>query len=239
MVMATLGIIGSGNIGSAVARLAIGCGETVVVANSRGPETLGELVADLGPSASAGTADQAAAAALVVLSVPLLAIQSLPSGLLKDKIVLDTTNYYPSRDGRVAELDSEERTTSQLVLDWLGEARLVKAFNNILAHHIPQLARPAGAADRTALPVASDDDHAKAVAVELIERLGFDAIDAGSLSESWQFEPEAKAYTRTYLADPETPVERILEAPGTPVSADRLRSALASATRVRVADRVF
>lgn len=171
--------------------------------------------------------------------MPLLAIQSLPSGLLKDKIVLDTTNYYPSRDGRVAELDSEERTTSQLVLDWLGEARLVKAFNNILAHHIPQLARPAAAADRTALPVASDDDHAKAVAVELIERLGFDAVDAGSLSESWQFEPEAKAYTRTYLADPETPVERILEAPGTPVSADRLRSALASATRVRVADRIF
>jgi 8-hydroxy-5-deazaflavin:NADPH oxidoreductase len=239
MVMATLGIIGTGNIGSAVARLAVGSGETVVVANSRGPETLGGLVAELGPAASAGTVDQAAAAELVVLSVPLLAIPSLPRGLLKDKIVLDTTNYYPYRDGRVAELDSDERTTSQLVLDSLGGARLVKAFNNIVAHHIPQLARPAGAADRTALPVASDDDEAKAVSIELIDRLGFDAVDAGPLSESWRFEPEAKAYTRLYLADPETPAERMLEAPGAPVSVDRLRAALASATRVRVADRVF
>ena len=102
-----------------------------------------------------------------------------------------------------------------------------------------ELARPAQAADRTALPVASDDDNAKAVAAELIERLGFDAVDAGPLSESWRFEPEAKAYTRLYLADPETPAERMPEAPGSPVSADRLRSALASATRVRVADRLF
>ncbi|EFC86753.1 NADPH-dependent F420 reductase [Parafrankia sp. EUN1f] len=238
--MATLGIIGSGNIGSAVARLAVSCGETVVVANSRGPESLGELVAELGPSSSAGTIDQAAAAKLVVLSVPLFAIPSLPSGLLKNQIVLDTTNYYPSRDGRVAELDSDERTTSQLVLDWLGgDARVVKVFNNILAHHIPQLARPVGVAARTALPVASDDDEAKTVAVELIERLGFETVDAGSLSESWRFEPEAAAYTRMYLADPATPVERFLEAPGGPVSVDRLRSTLASATRVRVAGRIF
>ncbi|MEU1275478.1 hypothetical protein [Streptomyces sp. NPDC005799] len=93
--------------------------------------------------------------------------------------------------------------------------------------------------DRTAPPVASDDDEAKAVAAALIERLGFDAVDAGPLSESWRFEPEAKAYTRVYLADRQVPAGSMLEAPVAPVSADALRSALAAATRVRVAGRVF
>lgn len=237
--MTKLGIIGSGNIGSAVARLSTGAGHEVIVANSRGPESLTDLVAELGPGASAGTVEQAGAAEVVVLSVPLLAIRSLPDGLLTGKIVLDTSNYYPFRDGRVPELDSDERTTSELVLAWLGDVRLVKAFNNILAHHIPQLARPAGATDRTALPVASDDDEAKAAASGLIDRLGFDAVDAGPLSESWRFEPEAGAYTRLYLADPQTPDEKLLQADGGPVPPDRLRAALASATRVRVADRQF
>ncbi|XVQ16188.1 NAD(P)-binding domain-containing protein [Spirillospora sp. CA-255316] len=239
-VMAPLGIIGSGNIGSALARLATASGGKVVIANSRGPESLGDLISELGPAASAGTVEQAAGEGeVVVVSVPLLAVRSLPADLLADKIVLDTSNYYPFRDGRVAELDSESMTTSELVREWLGRVRLVKAFNNILAHHIPQLARPSGATDRTALPLASDDDAAKRGAAELVDLLGFDPVDAGPLAESWRFEPEAAAYTRLYLADPDTPDEELMKAAGAPVPSAKLRAALASAERVRVAGRLF
>jgi 8-hydroxy-5-deazaflavin:NADPH oxidoreductase len=238
--MAVLGIIGSGNIGSALARLAVGAGTEVVVSNSRGPQTLTDLVTELGPLATAGTVEQAAAAGdLVVLSVPLTAATALPPALLRGRTVLDTGNYYPFRDGRIAELDAEEVTTGELVQRHLEGARLVKAFSNILAHHIPQLARPAGAPDRTALPVAGDDPAAKAAAAGLIDRLGFDTVDAGNLAEAWRFEPEAAAYTRLYLADPTTPAERMLEAPAAPVDGADLRTALASAERVRVADRTF
>ncbi len=238
--MPTLGIIGSGNIGAAVARLAVAAGIPVVVANSRGPESLAGLIAELGPLATAGTVDQAAEAGdFVLLSVPLTAYTAIPPAPLKGKTMLDTSNHYPFRDGRVAELDDEKLTTSELVQRHFDGVTLVKAFNNILAHHIPQLARPSGAPDRTALPIASDDEHAKTEAAALIDRLGFDTVDAGPLAESWRFEPEAAAYTRLYLADPATPNKHLLEAPGAPVSAAKLRSALDEAERVRVADRTF
>jgi 8-hydroxy-5-deazaflavin:NADPH oxidoreductase len=238
--MPTLGIIGSGNIGAAIARLAVAAGIPVVVANSRGPETLTDLVAELGPLATAGTVEQAAAAGeFVVLSVPLTAATALPAGLLEGRTVLDTSNYYPFRDGRIPELDAELVTTSELVQRHVAGARLVKAFNNILAHHIPTLTRPAGSADRTALPVAGNDAGAKTQVATLIDRFGFDTVDAGALAESWRFEPEAAAYTRLYLADPTTPDERLLEAPAGTVPAARLVSALEGAQRVRVAERTF
>ncbi|MFG2005001.1 NADPH-dependent F420 reductase [Spirillospora sp. NPDC048911] len=238
--MSTLGIIGSGSIGTAIARLAVAAGIPVVLANSRGPESLADLVSELGPPASAGTREQAAQAGeLVVLSVPLTAIEAIPAEILRGRTVLDTTNYYPFRDGRVAELDAGTVTTSELVQRHLAGAHLVKAFNNILAHHIPQLARPADTPERAALPIAGDDEGAKKAAAALIDRLGFDTVDAGPLSESWRFEPEAAAYTRMYLADPATPDDRILQAPGAPVPAAQVRAALARAERVRVADRTF
>ena len=238
--MATLGIIGSGNIGTAIARLAVAGGIPVVIANSRGPESLAELIAELGPLATAGTVEQAAATGdVVVLSVPLTAHTALPASLLDGKTVLDTSNYYPFRDGRVPQLDDEQLTTSEFVQQHFQGARLVKAFNNILAHHIPQLARPSGAPDRTALPVAGNDAEAKDEATSLIDRLGFDSVDAGPLAQSWRFEPEAAAYTRLYLADPSTPDERMLEAPAAPVPAAQLVSALQGAPRVSVADRTY
>ncbi|MFI7581465.1 NAD(P)-binding domain-containing protein [Kocuria kalidii] len=238
--MPTLGIIGSGNIGAAIARLAVAAGTPVVIANSRGPETLTDLVVELGPLATAGTVEQAAAAGeLVVLSVPLTATTALPAALLEGKTVVDTSNYYPFRDGRIPVLDAEELTTGELVQRHFTGARLVKAFSNILAHHIPALARPAGSHDRTALPIAGNDAAAKTQVTALIDRLGFDTLDAGALTESWRFEPEAAAYTRLYLADPATPDERLLEAPAAPVTASRLASALEGARRVRVAERTF
>jgi predicted dinucleotide-binding enzyme len=238
--MPTLGIIGSGNIGAAVARLAVAADIDVVIANSRGPQSLTGLVEELGPRATAGTVEQAARAGKeTLLSIPLSAYHSLPADLLRDRTVLDTGNYYPYRDGRIAELDSEEVTTTELAQQLLPGALLVKAFNNILAHHIPQLARPAGAPDRSALPVAGNDSGAKARAAELIDRLGFDTVDAGTLDESWRFEPESGAYTRIYLADPDVPAEHMLRSPAAPLPAGKLRAVLQTAQRVKVAERTF
>ena len=212
--MPTLGIIGSGNIGTAVARLAVAADVDVVIANSRGPQSLTELVEELGPRARPGTVEQAARVGeATLLSIPLAAYASLPDDLLRGRTVLDTGNYYPYRDGRVAELDAEDVTTTELAQRLLPGAVLVKAFNNILAHHIPQLARPAGAPDRSALPIAGNDPDAKARAAELIGLLGYDTVDAGTLDESWRFEPEAGAYTRIYLADPDVPADRMLQTP--------------------------
>lgn len=238
--MSTLGIIGSGNIGSAVARLATAAGIDVVIANSRGPQSLAGLVEELGPRATAGTVEQAARAGkTTLLSIPLTAYPQLPAGLLQGRLVLDTGNYYPHRDGRLPELDSAEMTTSELAQQWLPGARLVKAFNNIMAHHIPQLARPAGVTGRTTLPVAGDDPAAKTEAAQLVHRLGFDTVDAGTLADSWRFEPESGAYTQIYLADPATAPEAMLQSPAAPLSADALRTALQAAKRVTVAERTF
>jgi predicted dinucleotide-binding enzyme len=194
----------------------------------------------MGPLATAGTVEQAAQAGkFVVLAVPLPAHTAVPAELLEGKIVLDASNYYPSRDGRIAELDEDKTTTSELIHRHFPGMRLVKAFNNILAHHIPKLARPTGAPDRTALPIAGDDADAKKAVATLIHQLGFDTVDAGTLAQSWRIEPETTAYTRLYLADPTTPDEHILQAPGRPVPATDLRRALQAPERVRVADRVF
>ncbi|WP_166997797.1 NADPH-dependent F420 reductase [Paramicrobacterium fandaimingii] len=166
-------------------------------------------------------------------------MKELPADLLYDKLVLDTSNYYPSRDGRIAELDSNAKTTSELVQDWLGEAHLVKALNNILARHIPLLARPTGAPDRSALPIASNGAQAKREASAMIDQLGFDTLDAGALGDSRRFESESAGYTRVYLADPSTPDDQVMTANPGPTSAHKINVALASGTRVTVAGRVF
>lgn len=238
--MAKLGIIGSGAIGSAVARLAVSSGIDVLIANSRGPESLTGLVKELGERARAGTPSEAAVFGdQVVVAIPLINYQDLPVASLTGRVILDTGNYYPHRDGRIAELDSGQVTTGELAQKYLAGANVVKAFNNILAGHIPALARPAGAEDRSALPIAGDDPQAKIVAAAVVGRLGFDVVDAGDLSEAWRFEPEAVAYTQAYAADPESLAENYLTDPGTPLSAGALRALLAEARRPAVADRTF
>lgn len=238
--MATLGIIGSGNIGSAVARLAVAADMNVVIANSRGPESLQDLVAELGPLAKAGTVEEAVNAGdAVVLSIPLMAVKNLPEGLLAGKLVLDTSNYYPSRDGRIQELDDSTVTTSEMVRDQLGADQYVKVFNNITAAHIPALARPEGAADRSALPIAGDDAAAKSEAAAIIGQLGFDTVDAGTLAESWRFEPDTPAYGRIYFSDPNASDQQLASTPPGMTPSDQVQSALDAATRVNVAQRRF
>ena len=197
--MTTLGLIGSGNIGSTLARLAIDAGYEVVLSNSRGPETLAGLVADLGPHARAATAAEAAEAGdLVVVTIPLKAYRDLPAERLAGKVVIDTGNYYPQRDGQIAELDDESTTTSELVQAHLSDSKVVKAFNNIYFEHLAGLARPAGSADRSALAIAGDDAEAKAAVVRFLDDIGYDAVDAGPLAEGWRFQRDTAAYGTPY-----------------------------------------
>ena len=198
--MTTLGIIGSGNIGSTVARLATAAGYDVVISNSRGPASLVDLVAELGDRARAGTVVETVKAGHVVLvAVPLHAYRSVPAELLTGKVVVDADNYYPERDGRIPALDDESTTTSELLQDHLGAAHVVKAFNNIAAAHLGALARPAGAPDRAALPIAGDDEAARATVAELLDRVGYDHVDAGPLTEGWRFQRDTAAYVTPYF----------------------------------------
>ena len=208
----TLGIIGSGMIGSSVARLAVAAGLEVVVSNSRGPGTLADLVAELGPQARAATPEAAARTAdLVVAAIPLKSYTQLPTAALTDKTVLDTTNYYPERDGHLAALDTGELTSSALIQRHLNGSHVVKAFNNITPHQLVTLARPVGAPDRSALPIAGDDPQAKAQATRLLDDLGYDTVDTGPLAGSWRSEPNTPVYIKPYLGEvPAMSVEAFL-----------------------------
>ena len=200
--MTTFGIIGAGNIGSQVARAVIAQGHEVVIANSRGPETLAELVADLGPKARAATAQEAAEAAdVAVVTVPLHAVDRLPVEPLAGKIVLDTNNYYFERDGRIPALDAGETTTSEIVQRHLVGAKVVKAFNHIQAAAITEHAQPAGTAGRRALVAASDFPEATAFVTELYDAIGFDTVDAGPLADSWRIERDRPGYVIRLTAD--------------------------------------
>jgi predicted dinucleotide-binding enzyme len=193
--MTTIGLIGSGNIGSTLARLAVDHGHQVVLSNSRGPQTLDALVAELGPGARADTAAGAAAAGdVVVVTIPLGNYRQVPVEPLRGKVVVDTNNYYPQRDGRIAELDDERTTSSELLQAHLPGSRVVKAFNHIQAAHLADQGKPAGTPGRPALAIAGDDDEAKATVASLIDQFGFDVVDLGPLAEGWRVQPDTPGY---------------------------------------------
>ena len=193
--MKTIGIIGAGNIGGQVARLAVANGYQVVISNSRGPETLADLIAELGAKARAATPEEAARAGdLVVVSVPLRNYRSIPVEPLAGKIVIDTNNYYPQRDGHIPELDDESTTTAELLQAHLPTSKVVKAFNHIYAAQLTTDGRPAGAADRRALVIAGDDEAAKATVTKLLDDFGFDTVDAGPLAEGWRIQRDTPGY---------------------------------------------
>lgn len=211
--MTTIGLIGSGHIGSAIARQAVARGHDVVLSNSRGPETLGDLVAELGEHARAATAPEAAEAGdVVVVTVPFRNVPDVPVEPLAGKIVIDTNNYYFERDGRFPEIDEGRTTVSEVLADHLGSARVVKAFNVIQAAQIVTAATPAGTPHRRALPIAGDHTEAKRVVADLIDQIGFDVVDAGPLAEGWRFDRDQPPY-------------------GAELDAEQLREALSRATR--------
>jgi 8-hydroxy-5-deazaflavin:NADPH oxidoreductase len=222
--MTTVGFIGSGHIGSTVARLSVAAGYHVILSNSRGPETLSELAGELGPLAVAGPAEQAAADGdIVVVTIPFHAYQSVPAVPLAAKPVIDTCNYYPQRDGQIAELDSGPVTSSELIQRHLAAAQVVKGFNNIFYRHLLSLSRPSGAADRSFLPIAGDDADAKAEVTTFLDAIGYGAVDAGPLAESWRQEPDTPVYGLPYgpFSNPA----------GTPAGEATIRAALAAASR--------
>jgi predicted dinucleotide-binding enzyme len=219
--MTTLGIIGAGNIGSALATVSLDAGHDVVIANSRGPESLARLVGELqarptsrGTIRAASAADAGAAGELVVVTVPLKAYRDVPVEPLAGKVVLDTNNYYPQRDGQIAELDDESTTVSELLQAHLPTSRVVKAFNAILAAHIVEQRSPSGTPHRRAIAIAGDDAAAKATVVQFVDGLGFDVVDLGPLAEGWRIQRDTPGY-------------------GVELDAEGLRDAVAAAKRYR------
>jgi 8-hydroxy-5-deazaflavin:NADPH oxidoreductase len=222
--MTTIGFIGSGHIGGTVARLAVAAGHHVVLSNSRGPDTLADLVAELGPLARAATGTEAAEAGeIVVVSIPLKAYASVPVAPLAGKTVIDTNNYYPQRDGNIAALDDDSTTSAELLQAHLPTSHVVKAFNNIFFKHLGNLPRPAGADDRTALSIAGDDAGAKAAVTAFLDSIGYDTVDIGPLAEGWRQQPGAPAYGGHYGS--------FEDEAGTPASADTCRAVIAKAER--------
>lgn len=189
-----IGIIGAGFIGRAVAQLLLDAGHEVLLCNSRGPQTLSSVASGI-PGSRIGTVEDAAAfGEMVLVAIPLAHYRSLSAQLLNGKIVLDANNYYPERDGHIAVLDRFETTTSRLLAEHLAQSTVVKVFNAIQAADLLTDRRPPDAEDRRALPIAGDDAAAKQRVVELLEQIGFDAVDTGGLNDSWRFERAKPAY---------------------------------------------
>jgi predicted dinucleotide-binding enzyme len=213
--MTTIGLIGAGNIGSQLARLAVANGYDVIISNSRGPETLAGLISELGEHATAATPLEVAKAAdIAIVTIPLKAIDTLPVDALAGRIVIDTNNYYPQRDGAIAELDAETTTTAELLQRHLPTSLVVKAFNHIYASALTVEGQAAGTENRRALVIAGDDESAKATVAGLIDQFGFDTVDVGALSEGWRIQRDTPAY-------------------GPRLNADELRAGLAAAKRYR------
>jgi len=213
--MTNIGLIGAGHIGAQLARLAVAQGHHVVISNSRGPETLAELVRELGPKARAATPTEAAQAGeIVVVTIPLRNIGSVPVAPLVGKVVIDTNNYYPQRDGQIAALDNESTTTAELLQAHLPNSKVVKAFNHIYAAQLTTDGKPAGTLNRRALVIAGDDASAKATVAKLIDSFGFDTVDAGPLAEGWRIQRDTPGY-------------------GPQHNAEQLRADLAAAKRYR------
>jgi hypothetical protein len=192
-----IGIIGAGHIGGTLARRFVAAGNDVAVSNSRGPDTLQAIVEELAPRGQALTAAEAARFGdVVVVSVPFGRYQELPTEGVAGKVVIDTNNYYPQRDGRFEELDTDRTTSSELLQAHLPGARVVKAFNAIVWTRLRDDGRPAGDSERFGIPISGDDEDAKRTVAELIDQIGFDAVDAGTLAEGGRKQqPGSPAYT--------------------------------------------
>ena len=198
-----IGIIGAGQIGGTLARRFRKLGHEVSIANSRGPETLAALAKETGVQ-PVTVGEAARAGDVVIVTIPLKNVAKLPRDLFKgvsDKVVVvDTGNYYPQqRDGRIDAIE-KGTTESRWVAEQLGRP-VVKAFNNIYAKHLLERGKPQGTAGRIALPVAGDDKRAKDIVIRLLDELGFDGVDAGTLEESWRQQPGTPVYGTDFDAE--------------------------------------
>ncbi|WP_372357086.1 NADPH-dependent F420 reductase [Xanthomonas sp. NCPPB 3443] len=234
----TIGFIGSGAIGGNLARLAAAAGYDVILSNSRGPDTLAEFVAELGPHARAATPEEAAGAAdLVVAAVQFRFHDKLPADALAGKIVIDTMNYFPEFDGIFADLDARQLTSSERVQRHLARSRVVKALNNLDSVRLYTTARPAGDPQRSTLALTGDDAEAKRKVAQFMDAIGYDPLDIGTLADSWKHEAGTPVNVLPYI--PPVPAGLTLEqhqhwwrtAPGAHVSADRVKELVGQAVR--------
>lgn len=233
-----IGIIGSGMIGKHVAQLAVNAGIDVVICNSRGPETLTDIINELGEKVEATTIEGVASAAdLIVLAIPFKGYKSIPASVLAGKIVIDTLNYYPERDGVMSEVKTDQVTTSQMLQAHLSQSIVIRALNNLDYIRLLTSARPKGAVDRSTLPIGGDDKAAKIIVKDFLDAIGYDSYDFGALSESWKSEPTSPIYVIPYM-DPKASYvgskvtfETFATAPGRVVNQEEAEKLIKSAVR--------
>jgi 8-hydroxy-5-deazaflavin:NADPH oxidoreductase len=201
--MTTIGILGSGHVGSSLARAAIAHGYDIVISNSQEPDTLAGLVADLGPRAAAATPAAAAAAAdFAIVAIPITTIEQVPVEPLAGKVVITTINYFPDRLGHIAEIDNGTTTAPGLLQAHLPASKVVRAFSMVDAADMSGDGHPEGDPKRRALALAGDDPAAKQLVARLYDEFGFDAVDIGALDESWRVDAGQPAFvTRQNVAE--------------------------------------
>jgi 8-hydroxy-5-deazaflavin:NADPH oxidoreductase len=201
--MTTIGIIGSGHVGSNLAKATMAHGYDVVLSNSQGPGSLTSLVADLGPDARAATPEEAAAACdFAIVAIPITTVSQVPVQPLAGKVVIATINYFPQRDGHITEIDDGTTTAPGILQAHLPSSKVVRAFSMVDAADMSGDGHPKGDPKRRALALAGDDPAAKRIVTRLYEECGFDALDLGGLDESWRVDPGQPAFvTRQTLAE--------------------------------------
>jgi 8-hydroxy-5-deazaflavin:NADPH oxidoreductase len=206
--MSTIGIIGSGHVGSNLAKAAIAHGYDVVISNSTGVDSLSDLVRELGPRARAATPEQAAAAAdIAIVAIPITTVSQVPVEPLAGKVVIATINYFPQRDGHIADIDNGKTTAPGILQAHLPASKVVRAFSMIDAADMSGDGHPKGDPKRRALALAGDDVDARHVVAGLYDQFGFDTVDLGSLAESWRVDPGQRAFvTHQDLEELETNV---------------------------------
>lgn len=197
----TIGFIGAGYINSRIATLAVNAGYHVIIANSRGPASLRDLILELGPRAKPATVEEVAQAAEIIsVSLPYGAFTKIDASLLKDKIVIDTMNYYPARDADYPDIANRVKTMSQWVQEHFQYSKVVKAFNNLDAFHLLTGATKRTDRPRWALPIAGDFADAKEAVTKFMDKINYEAVDCGTLAESWRIEPETPVYVNPYAS---------------------------------------
>jgi 8-hydroxy-5-deazaflavin:NADPH oxidoreductase len=201
--MTTIGIIGSGHVGSNLAKAAVAHGYDVVISNSTGPDSLTDLVRELGPPAKAATPAQAAAAAdFAIVAIPITTVDQVPVEPLAGKVVIATINYFPKRDGHIADIDNGTTSVPGLLQAHLPASKVVRAFSMLDAADMSGDGHPKGDPKRRAIAVAGDDPEARQFVAGLCDQFGFDTVDLGPLAESWRVDPGQRAFvTRQNLAE--------------------------------------
>jgi predicted dinucleotide-binding enzyme len=199
--MTTVGIIGSGHVGSNLAKATIAHGYDVVLSGSGEPDTLEALASGLGPRARAGTPEEAATAGdFAIVATPIAAVKSIPVEPLRGKVVIATVNYFPQRDGHIAEIEDGTATVPGVLQRHLPDSRVVRAFSMLDAADMSGDGHPKGDPNRRAIAIAGDDAKAKMLVAGLIDELGFDVVDLGGLAESWRVDPGQKGFVTRQTA---------------------------------------